>query len=110
MRQLLRVGVSVVLDLFAVIGAYLLAVFFRVGGRLETARPEEAGVTALLAAAGYVGGHALIGAYRDGWPEEARTLGLLVLPAAIVAGVIALLNIVSDLHPIPTGAILPAAV
>jgi dTDP-glucose pyrophosphorylase len=101
----MRVGLAVVLDLFAVLGAYLLAVFFRVGGRLETAQPEEAVAVALIAAALHVAGNAAIGAYRRGWPEDGRQLGLLVLPAIGVGVAIAVLNGVSDLHSIPNGAI-----
>ena len=104
-----HVVATVILDLIAVLAAYLLAVLFRVGGRLETAQPGEAVVIALFAGALHVAGNALIGAYREGWPRDIRQLGLLILPAVGVGGGIAILNAVSDLHSIPNGAI-PAAV
>ena len=47
MSPLQRVGLAVLLDLGAVVGAYLLAVLFRVGGRLETAQPETKTETAM---------------------------------------------------------------
>src|SRR3989441_13269043 len=44
------------LDLVAVAAAYLVAVAFRVGGRVEIAEPEQAIALAALAAAVQVGG------------------------------------------------------
>ena len=110
MSPVVRVGLAVMLDLFAVLGAYLLAVLVRVGGRLETARPEEAVAVALIAAALHVAGNAVLGAYRRGWPEDGLQLTLLAAPALVVGAAIALLNAVSDLHSIPNGAIPPAVV
>ena len=104
-----RIAVAASLDLAAVVLAYLLAVFFRVGGRLETADPEGALLTAALAGLAHVFGNALIGAYRRTWPEEGRTLVLLTLPAIAVAGLVAALNSAMDTHAIPNGAIAPAA-
>ena len=109
MSRVQRVGLAVALDVFAVLGGYLLAVLFRVGGRLETAQPEEAVAVALFAAALHVAGNAVLGAYRRGWPEDGRRLALLAAPALVVGAATALLNAVSNLHAIPNGAI-PAAV
>ena len=100
---------TALLDVVAVLAAYLLAVLFRVGGRLETAQPEEAVMASIVAAAFHVGGNALLGAYRENWPRDGRQLGLLAVPAVLVGVAIAVLNGVSDLHSIPNGAI-PAAV
>ena len=109
MKNSSHIVATVVLDLLAILAAYLLAVLFRVGGRLEAAQPGEAVVTALLAGALHVGGNAVVGAYRNGWPRDGRQLALLSLPALAVGGAIAVLNSASDLHSIPNGAI-PAAV
>lgn len=109
MKRLRHIVTTVVLDLFAVLAAYLLAVLFRVGGRLETAQPGEAAVITLFAGALHVAGNGLLGAYGDQWPRDGRQLALLALPAFVVGGAIAVLNSVSDLHSVPNGAI-PAGV
>jgi len=101
---------SVIFDVFAVMAAYVLAVLFRVGGRLEAAQPEEAVIIAFVAGALHVVGNAALGAYRQGWPRDGRQLGLLAVPALVVGAAIAVLNAVSDLHSIPNGAIPPAMV
>jgi dTDP-glucose pyrophosphorylase len=109
MRKLRPIASSVALDLLAVVAAYLLAVVFRVGGRLEFAWPGEAVVIALFAAAIHVTGNAALGVYGEGWPRDGRQLAVLALPALFVGGAVAVLNAVSDLHSIPYGAI-PTAV
>ena len=110
MTNVRHVVATVFLDVVAVLAAYLLAVLFRVGGRLEAAQPEEAVAAAVAAAALHVAGNAALGVYRDGWPRDGRQLGLLAVPAMVVGGAIAVLNGVSDLHSIPNGAIPAAAV
>ena len=109
MTERLRVPFSIAMDVTAVIAAYLIAVFFRVGGRLETAQPEEAFITAVAAALAHVLGNAMVGAYRRGWPQEARSLRLLTIPAVGVAVAIAVLNAISSFHAIPYAAIIPGA-
>lgn len=104
-----HVPLSIAIDMAAVVAAYLLAVIFRVGGRLETAQPEEAVVTAVAAALAHGLGNAAVGAYRRDWPKGARSLALLALPAITVGGAIALLNAVSSFHAIPYAAIIPGA-
>jgi dTDP-glucose pyrophosphorylase len=109
MNRLQSLALTVLLDLVVVIGAYLLAVLFRVGGRLETAQPDQAVAIALLAAVPHIAGNTALGAYREGWPENIGRLALLAVPAIITGVSIAVLNAVSDLHAIPNGAI-PVAV
>jgi dTDP-glucose pyrophosphorylase len=108
MTQRWRVPVAVALDVVAVLSAYLLAVFFRVGGRLEAAEPELAVTTAAVAGFANVLGNAAIGVYGTGWPRAARSLALLAIPAMLVGAAVAVLNSNSDLHGIPNGAIIPA--
>src|SRR4029077_2998648 len=99
------------LDLVVVTAAYLIAVVFRVGGKLEFAFPTEALAIALFAAAVQVVGNAALGVYRRAWLlDRARELVDLAIPGIAAAVVITLLNLVTDLHGIPYAAIPIAAV
>jgi len=82
------------LDLVAVAVAYLVAVAFRVGGRVEIAEPEQAVALAALAAAVQVGGNAALGVYRKSWYlSRSRDLVDLGAPALAAALVVAALNV-----------------
>jgi dTDP-glucose pyrophosphorylase len=98
------------LDLLVITAAYLIAVVFRVGGKLELAFPTEAVAIALFAAAVQVASNAALGVYRRAWLlNRARDLVDLAIPAIAAAGVVTLLNLVTDLHGIPYAAIPIAA-
>jgi len=97
------------LDLLAVAAAYLVAVAFRVGGRIEIAEPEQAVALAALAAAVQVGGNAALGVYRKSWYlSRSRDLVDLGAPALAAALVVAALNVSTGLHGVPFAA-LPVA-
>jgi len=97
------------LDLVAVAVAYLVAVAFRVGGRVEIAEPEQAVALAALAAAVQVGGNAALGVYRTSWYlSRSRDLVDLGAPALAAALVVAALNVSTGLHGVPFAA-LPVA-
>ena len=97
------------LDLVAVAVAYLVAVAFRVGGRVEIAEPEQAIALAALAAAVQVGGNAALGVYRTSWYlSRSRDLVDLGAPALAAALVVAALNVSTGLHGVPFAA-LPVA-
>jgi dTDP-glucose pyrophosphorylase len=98
------------LDLLAVAGAYLIAVAFRVGGRLEIAEPEQAVALAILAGAVQVAGMGGLAVYRPGWRlGRSRDLVDLAAPGLAAALVIAALNIATGLHGIPFAALPIAA-
>jgi len=99
------------LDLVAVAVAYLVAVAFRVGGRVEIAEPEQAVALAALAAAVQVGGNAALGVYRKSWYlSRSRDLVDLGAPALAAALVVAALNVSTGLHGVPFAALPVAAV
>ena len=99
------------LDLVAVAVAYLVAVAFRVGGRVEIAEPEQAVALAALAAAVQVGGNAALGVYRTSWYlSRSRDLVDLGAPALAAALVVAALNVSTGLHGVPFAALPVAAV
>ena len=98
------------LDLVAVAVAYLVAVAFRVGGRVEIAEPEQAVALAALAAAVQVGGNAALGVYRTSWYlSRSRDLVDLGAPALAAALVVAALNVSTGLHGVPFAALPVAA-
>ena len=99
------------LDLVAVAVAYLVAVAFRVGGRVEIAGPEQAVAVAAHAAGGQVGGNAALGVDRKSWYlSRSRDLVDLGAPALAAALVVAALNVSTGLHGVPFAALPVAAV
>ena len=98
------------LDLLAVAAAYVIAVGFRVGGRLEFTWPDQALALAIIAAAVQVGGNAVLGVYRKSWLlTRTRDLVDLAAPALAAALVVAFLNVATGLHGIPFAALPVAA-
>jgi dTDP-glucose pyrophosphorylase len=101
---------SIILDLLAVAGCYMLAAVLRSIGRVPVADYVDAIGLALVAAAVQVAGNVYGRVYEPTWPARPRDLLSLAAPAAFVAGTVIAFNIVNDSHPIPYAAIPTAAV
>ena len=98
------------LDLLVVVTAYLVAVAFRVGGRIEFTWPDQAVALAIIAGAVQVVGNGVLGVYRRGWLlTRSRDLVDLAAPALAAALVVAVLNVATGLHGIPFAALPVAA-
>lgn len=98
------------LDLPVVVAAYLIAVGFRVGGRLELTWPDQAVALAIIAGAVQIAGNAILGVYRKNWLlTRSRDLVDLAAPALAAALVVAFLNVTTGLHGIPFAALPVAA-
>jgi dTDP-glucose pyrophosphorylase/CBS domain-containing protein len=105
-----RTGRLAGLDLLVVVTAYLVAVAFRVGGRIEFAWPDQAVALAIIAGAVQVVGNGVLGVYRKGWLlTRSRDLVDLAAPALAAAVVVAFLNVATGLHGIPFAALPVAA-